>query len=60
MSRYRGSRSYRHEGDAQNPLLAGLALVGILAAVAVAGWWIWNYSRAQDIKTPLAVGAGLM
>jgi hypothetical protein len=58
MSRYRGSRSYRHEGDAQNPLLAGLALVGILAAVAVAWWWIWNYSRAQDIKTPLAVGAG--
>jgi hypothetical protein len=35
-----------------------LALVGILAAVAVAWWWIWNYSRAQDIKTPLAVGAG--
>ena len=58
MSRYRGSRSYRHEGDAQNPLLAGLALVGILAVVAVAWWWIWNYSRAQDIKTPLAVGAG--
>jgi hypothetical protein len=58
MSRYRGSRSYRHEGDAQNPLLTGLALFGILAIVAVAGWWLWTYSRAQDIKTPLAVGAG--
>jgi len=58
MSRYRGTRSYRHEGDAQNPLLIGLALVGILAGVAIAGWWIWNYGRAQDIKTPLAVGAG--
>ena len=58
MSRYRGSRSYRHEGDAQNPLLTGLALFGILAIVAVAGWWLWTYSRAQAIKTPLAVGAG--
>ena len=58
MSRYRGSRSYRHEGDAQNPLLAGLALVGILAAVAVAGWLVWSHSQAQALKTPLAVGAG--
>ena len=58
MSRYRGSRSYRHEGDAQNPLLAGLALVGILAAVAVAGWLMWSHSQAQALKTPLAVGAG--
>jgi type II secretory pathway pseudopilin PulG len=58
MSRYRGSRSYRHEGDAQNPLLAGLALVGILAAAAVAGWLVWSHSQAQALKTPLAVGAG--
>lgn len=58
MSRYRGSRSYRHEGDAQNPLLAGLALVGILAAVAVAVWLVWSHSQAQALKTPLAVGAG--
>jgi hypothetical protein len=58
MSRYRGSRSYRHEGDAHNPLLAGLALVGILAAVAVAGWLVWSHSQAQALKTPLAVGAG--
>lgn len=58
MSRYRGSRSYRHEGDAQNPLLAGLALVGILAAAAVAVWLVWSHSQAQALKTPLAVGAG--
>jgi len=58
MSRYRGSRSYRHEGDAQNPLLAGLAFVGILAAAAVAGWLVWSHSQAQALKTPLAVGAG--
>jgi predicted negative regulator of RcsB-dependent stress response len=58
MSRYRGSRSYRHEGDAQNPLLTGLAFVGILAAVAVAGWLVWSHSQAQALKTPLAVGAG--
>lgn len=58
MSRYRGSRSYRHEGDAQNPLLAGLALVGILAAVAVAVWLVWSHSQTQALKTPLAVGAG--
>ena len=58
MSRYRGSRSYRHEGDAQNPLLAGLAFVGILAAVAVAWWLVWSHSQAQALKTPLAVGAG--
>jgi len=58
MSRYRGSRSYRHEGDAHNPLLTLLALVGAFAVAAIAGWWIWSYSRAQAIKTPLAVGAG--
>lgn len=58
MSRYRGSRSYRHEGDAQNPLLTGLALVGILAAAAVAVWLVWSHSQAQALKTPLAVGAG--
>jgi hypothetical protein len=58
MSRYRGSRSYRHEGDAQNPLLAGLAFVGILAAVAVAWWLVWSHSQAQALKMPLAVGAG--
>ena len=58
MSRYRGSRSYRHEGDAQNPLLAGLAFVGILAAAAVAVWLVWSHSQAQALKTPLAVGAG--
>ena len=58
MSRYRGSRSYRHEGDAHNPFLTLLALVGVFAVAAIAGWWVWSYSRAQAIKTPLAVGAG--
>ena len=58
MSRYKGSRSYRHEGDAQNPLLTGLALVGIFAAIGIVAWLVWNYSRAQAITTPLAVGAG--
>jgi hypothetical protein len=35
-----------------------LALVGVFAVAAIAGWWVWSYSRAQAIKTPLAVGAG--
>jgi len=58
MSRYRGHRSYRHEGDSQNPLLTGLALVGILAVGAILVGLVWNFSRSQGIRTPLAVGAG--
>lgn len=58
MSRYRDSRNYRHEGETQNPLLTGLVLTLILSAIAAAGWWLWNYSRAQELRIPLAVGAG--
>jgi hypothetical protein len=58
MSRHRGSRSYRHEGDGQHPLLTGLVLLLALVAFGTLGWWVWNYSRAQALTTPLAVGAG--
>jgi len=58
MSRYRGNRSYRYEGDAPNPLLAGLMFLGILAVIGIAGWLLWIHSRSQAIQTPLAVGAG--
>ncbi|BCW95251.1 MAG: vWA domain-containing protein [Fimbriimonadales bacterium] len=58
MSRYRSSRGYRHEGEEQNDLLTGLALLGALLIIAGAGWWLWSYSQSQAIKTPLAVGAG--
>jgi len=58
MSRYRGSRSYRHEGDAYNPLRKGLALVGILVAVTIVVGLLSSCSRSRAIKTPLAVGAG--
>lgn len=57
MSRSRGSRSRGVEGDGQNPLLMGLVLVVVLALVGAAGWWVWSYSRAQTLKTPLALGA---
>lgn len=57
MSRSRGSRSRGVEGDGQNPLLMGLVLIGILALVGAAGWWVWSYSRAQTLQTPLALGA---
>jgi hypothetical protein len=58
MSRYRGSRSYRHEGDAQNPLLAALVLLVLVAALVGIGWWLWSYGRRQALTIPLAVGAG--
>ena len=58
MSRYRNSHNYRHEGEAQNPLLTGLVLVGIIAAFATVGWWLWSYSRSHVIQTPMALGAG--
>jgi hypothetical protein len=58
MSRYRGSRSYRHEGDAQNPLLATLVLLVLVAALVGIGWWLWSYGRRQALTIPLAVGAG--
>jgi len=58
MSRYRGSRSYRHEGDAQNPLLAALVLLVLVVALVGIGWWLWSYGRRQALTIPLAVGAG--
>ena len=58
MSRYRGSWSYRHEGDAQNPLLAALVLLVLVAALVGIGWWLWSYGRRQALTIPLAVGAG--
>jgi hypothetical protein len=58
MSRYRGSRSYRHEGDSQNPFLAALVLLVLAAAAFGGGWWLWSYSRGQALTIPLAVGAG--
>jgi hypothetical protein len=58
MSRYRGSRSYRHEGDSQNPFLAALVLLVLAAAAVGGGWWLWSYSRGQALTIPLAVGAG--
>lgn len=58
MSRYRGSRNYRHEGEAQHPLLTGLVLVGIILAIGAMVWWLWSYSRSQVIQTPMALGAG--
>ena len=58
MSRHRGSRSYRHEGDGQHAILTGLVLLLALAAFGALGWWVWSYSRAQALTVPLAVGAG--
>ncbi|GIV11382.1 MAG: hypothetical protein KatS3mg020_0873 [Fimbriimonadales bacterium] len=57
MSRNRGGRNRGVEGDGQYPLLTGLVLIGVLALVGVAGWWVWSYSRAQTLQTPLALGA---
>ncbi|GIV08107.1 MAG: hypothetical protein KatS3mg019_0198 [Fimbriimonadales bacterium] len=57
MSRNRGSRNRGVEGGEQNPLLTGLVLIGVLALVGVVGWWVWSYSRAQTLQTPLALGA---
>lgn len=57
MSRNRGGRSRGVEGDGQHPLFAGLILIVVLALVGAAGWWVWSYSRAQALKTPLALGA---
>lgn len=58
MSRYRGSRNYRHEGEPQNPLLTWLVLVVVTALLVAAGWRFWSYSRSQMIQTPIALGAG--
>ncbi|MFN4034366.1 MAG: hypothetical protein ACK4ME_12255, partial [Fimbriimonadales bacterium] len=57
MSRSRGSRSRGMEGDGHSPLLMGLMLAGALMMVSAAGWWFVSYSRAQTLKTPLAVAA---
>lgn len=57
MSRSRGGRSRGMEGDGHHPLLMGLVLVGALMLASAIGWWLWSYSRAQTLKTPLAVAA---
>lgn len=58
MARYRDSRNYRHEGETQNPLLTGLVLFGVAAVVILFAGVFLIYSRAQELRTPLAVGAG--
>ncbi|MCX7924388.1 MAG: VWA domain-containing protein [Fimbriimonadales bacterium] len=42
----------------QHTLLTGGILLGALLLVGLAGWWLWNYSQSQSLKTPLMVGAG--
>lgn len=54
----RSRRSWSYDAEGHHPLAAGLLLVVALAAIAAGGWWLWDYSRAQAFKTPLAVAAG--
>lgn len=54
----RSRRGWSYEAEGHHPLAAGLLLLAALAAIAGGGWWLWRYSRAQALHTPLAVGAG--
>ncbi|MCS6829704.1 MAG: VWA domain-containing protein [Armatimonadota bacterium] len=58
MSRERRAQGWSYESEGQNPLLAGFILLTALVVIGAAGWWLWNYSQAQALRTPLAVGAG--
>ena len=37
--------------------LAGIVFVGILIALLGLGWFIWQYSRSQELQLPISVGA---